>query len=122
VKKCALTLEYAVHEGSNWLRDGDNDDKENKNLGNANPSHDETSEFLGPQERVHQVGKQKHRNDSGNGVFHRFLLKPICGPRKAPEHSKKRDYDRDVEQIQHDHLWQHAPACLLSLRIVGLGS
>ena len=51
-----------------------------------------------------------------------FLLKPLCGLRKAPEQNEERDYDRDVEQIQHDHLWlhhKHARACLLSMRIVG---
>jgi hypothetical protein len=65
-----LSLEDAVHERSDWLRDREDDREEDQNLNNAYQCHVEPSEFLWPQKSVDQVNEKESRDNSGDGVFH----------------------------------------------------
>ena len=105
MKKSPLALEDPVHKRTHGLRDGQYDQEENQYLRNTNPSHLSTSELFRPKQRVHQINEESCRDHSRNGVLHGILLKPLRCLRKAPEQNEKRNYDRDIEDVQqHIHL------------------
>jgi hypothetical protein len=69
-------------------------------LRNTDPSHLSTSELFRPKQGVHQVNKQRRRNDACDGVFHGILLKALRRRGKTPQQGKEDNHNTDIEEIQ----------------------
>jgi hypothetical protein len=85
----ALSFEHVRHERAQGLGANEDQPQKDRDLQNANASHNFLLELLRTEQRVDQVDKQPQRRDSGNDVIHVVVLYSLSQALVKIQHSSK---------------------------------
>jgi hypothetical protein len=102
VKERPLAFKNTIQEPTKWFGKSHYNYEKHQYLSNTERSHFITSKPFRHQQRIHQINEETSGNNSRDGVLHGILLKTLRRPRETPEQREEYNYDRDIENVQHD--------------------